>query len=254
MFRTMLGPLSSGILPRALTTFSLFMQPLIIRNLTQIVSEPETPTTANRGWGLTAAAGLVYTGLALSSAAYQHKTNRVAVMVRGTLVNIIYAQTLDLSITSLDESASVTLMSSNVERICEALLSIHTIWASPIEIGLAIWLLQGEIGLALFGPLVVTAAALTGPVILSKYMGKAQVNWIKRIQTRIDVTAKMLQGMKGVKMLGLTERVADIVSQLRMDEISKSLNMRKLFIDMLAFGYVKISFPFHQKSATFLLM
>jgi hypothetical protein len=56
-------------------------------------------------------------------------------MVRGSLVNAIYAQTLDLSVTSLDESAAVTLMSSDVERICDAILSIHNLcqvpWRSP---------------------------------------------------------------------------------------------------------------------------
>jgi ATP-binding cassette subfamily C (CFTR/MRP) protein 1 len=67
-------------------------------------------------------------------------------------------------------------------------------------------------------------------------MGKAQKIWMERIQTRIDATAKMLQSMKGVKTLGLNSKASTIVHQLRMDEIAKSLKMRKLFIIMLAFG------------------
>jgi ATP-binding cassette, subfamily C (CFTR/MRP), member 1 len=201
-----------------------------------LISEPDSPSASNRGWGLAAAFGLVNVGLAVTGGAYQHKANRLATMVRGSLVNAIYSQTLDLSITSLDESAAVTLMSSDVQRICDAIIPIHGIWASPIEIGLAIWLLQKEVGFALFGPLIVTLLAVAGPFLISGPMGKAQKIWMERIQTRIDATAKMLQSMKGVKMLGLNSTLSNIISQLRVDEIAKSLKMRKVFIFMLAFG------------------
>jgi hypothetical protein len=162
----------------------------------------------------------------------------MSTMVRGSLVNAIYAQTLDLSITSLDESAAVTLMPSDVQQICEAVRSIHNIWSSPLEIALAIWLLHKEIGLALLGPLVITAIAISGPFLISKYMGKAQKTWMEKIQTRIDTTAKMLQAMKGVKRLGLNSKMSSIIYQLRLDEIAKSLKMRRLFVIMIAFGNV----------------
>jgi ABC-type multidrug transport system fused ATPase/permease subunit len=157
-------------------------------------------------------------------------------MVRGALVNVIYKQTLDLSITALGETKAITLMSSDVERICQAILPIHSIWSSPLEIGLAIWLLQREVGLALLGPLIITTLAVSGPFLISGPMVKAQKVWMEKIQTRIDATAKMLQSMKGVKMLGLNSTLSSIVYQLRVDEIAKSLKMRKVFILMLAFG------------------
>lgn len=232
----MLGPFLAGVFPRLTLTFFRFMQPLLISSITHLVSEPDSTSATNRGWGLTAAFGLVYIGLAITGGAYQHKANRLATMVRGTLVTAIYSQTLDLSITSLDESAAVTLMSSDVERICESLLPIHNIWSGPLEIGLAIWLLQREIGLALFGPLVITAAAISGPFFLGPHMGAAQKIWIEGIQTRIDTTAKMLQAMKGVKMLGLSGRMSSIVRKLRGMEIEKSLRMRRLFVGMIGFG------------------
>jgi len=236
MLRTMLGPLATAVLPRLALTFFRFMQPLLISSITKLVNEPDSESATNRGWGLTAAFGLVYIGLAVTGGAYQHQANRMATMVRGSLVNAIYAQTLDLSVTSLDESAAVTLMSSDVERICEAILPIHSMWSSPLEIALAIWLLQKEIGLALLGPLFITAVAISGPFLVSRHIGKAQMVWIEKIQTRIDTTAKMLHAMKGVKMLGLSSKTSSIVSQLRLDEIAKSLKMRKLFVVMIAFG------------------
>ncbi|KFY64271.1 hypothetical protein V496_03372 [Pseudogymnoascus sp. VKM F-4515 (FW-2607)] len=234
--RMMLGPLAASVIPRLALTFFRFMQPLLINSITKLVSDPDSESATNRGWGLTAAFGLVYVGLAVAGGAYQHKANRMATMVRGSLVNAIYTQTLDLSVTSLDESAAVTLMSMDVERICTAILQIHSLWSSPLEITLAIWLLQKEIGVALLGPLFITVLAISGPFLISKKMGKAQKAWIESVQTRIDTTAKMLQAMKGVKMLGLNSKMSSIIYQLRLNEIAESLKMRKLFVVMLAFG------------------
>ncbi|KAH6707481.1 ABC transporter-like protein [Leptodontidium sp. MPI-SDFR-AT-0119] len=236
MFRTMLKPLAASVPPRLALTFFRFMQPLLIRRIIELVGEPDSESADNHGWGLTAAVGLVYIGLALTAGAYQHKANRMATMVRGSLVNAVYAQTLDLSVMSLNESAAVTLMSSDVERICEAIIPIHYMWSSPIEIALAIWLLSQEIGISLLGPLFVTALAIAGPLLISGRMGKAQKTWMERIQSRIDTTAKMLDSMKGIKMLGLSSKISSIVSQLRLDEMAKSLKMRKLMVVMIAFG------------------
>lgn len=236
MFRAMLGPLAASILPRLALTFFRFMQPLLINNITKLVSESDSESASNRGWGLTAAFGLVYVGLAVMDGAYQHKANRMTTMVRGSLVTAIYSQTLDLSVTSLDESAAVTLMSSDVERICEAIKSIHNMWSSPLEIALAIWLLQKQIGIALLGPLFITIIAVSGPFLISRHIGQAQMTWIAGIQTRIDTTAKMLNTMKGIKMLGLSSKISGIISQLRLNEVAKSLKMRKLFVVMIAFG------------------
>jgi len=212
------------------------MQPLLISNIIELVSESDSESSNDRGWSLTAAVGLVYIGLAVTGGAYQHKANRMTTMVRGALVNAIYSQTLDLSITNLDESAAVTLMSSDVDRICEAILSIHNMWSSPVEIALAIWFLQQYIGVALLGPLFITAIAITGPFLISKYIGKAQMAWMERIQSRIDTTAKVLNSMKGIKFLGISSNISSIVYKLRSNEIVASLKMRKLLIVMIAFG------------------
>ena len=157
-------------------------------------------------------------------------------MVRGALISAIYSHTLELSLPNLNQSAAVTLMSSDVERVCVALQPIHNLWASPIEIALATWLLQREIGIALLGPLFVTMVAVSGPFFMAKYMGAAQKIWMDKIQMRIDMSVKMLQSIKGIKMLGLGEKISNTIFQLRENETRNSLKMRRLFVVMIAFG------------------
>lgn len=80
-------------------------------------------------------------------------------MLRGVLVTAIFNKTTEISITALDNSAAVTLMSTDVERIVRGLREVNELWASVIQIMLATWLLQRQIGLACLAPVVVSACA-----------------------------------------------------------------------------------------------
>ena len=62
----MLLPLATAVVPRTAVIFLRFMQPLLIRQVAAWVSRPLSEFTTNEGWGLTAAAGLIYAGLAVS--------------------------------------------------------------------------------------------------------------------------------------------------------------------------------------------
>lgn len=74
----MLLPLAAAIVPRAIVIFLRFMQPLLIRQVAAWVSRPLTEFTTNEGWGLTAAAGLIYAGLAVSKAAVTARSLKFA--------------------------------------------------------------------------------------------------------------------------------------------------------------------------------
>jgi len=75
-------------------------------------------------------------------------------MIRGALVSLVCYHTLDLDATSSAGSDTLTLTSADAEKICMAFHSFHEIWASVIEVALAIWLLQRQIGLGCIGPAV----------------------------------------------------------------------------------------------------
>lgn len=75
-------------------------------------------------------------------------------MMRSGLISMIYDQTIDMTAADLTDSAAITLMGTDVERIVANLKNLHEAWASIIEVGIAIWLLEREIGVACFIPLV----------------------------------------------------------------------------------------------------
>ena len=73
---------------------------------------------------------------------------------RGSLVAVIYDKTLKLNTNDYTENAALTLMSTDVERIA---VSLQNIWASVVDVSIAIYLLQKQIGVACITPVLLAA-------------------------------------------------------------------------------------------------
>lgn len=76
-------------------------------------------------------------------------------MLRGSLVTAVFRKTTEISITALDNSAAVTLMSTDVDRVVRGLQQFHELWANVLQIGIATYLLEMQIGLACLAPIAV---------------------------------------------------------------------------------------------------
>jgi ATP-binding cassette subfamily C (CFTR/MRP) protein 1 len=73
---------------------------------------------------------------------------------------MIYDQTIGTTAGDLNDSAAITLMGTDVERIVANLKNMHEAWASIIELAVAIWLLEREVGVACLIPLVISLGIL----------------------------------------------------------------------------------------------
>jgi len=78
-------------------------------------------------------------------------------MIRGGLVALIFEKTLGIEEAKARDGDAVSLMSADIEGIEPGIELIHEIWASVIELGIALYLLQMQVGAACF--LVVIPAA-----------------------------------------------------------------------------------------------
>ena len=76
-------------------------------------------------------------------------------MVRAGLISMLYSKTTELKSVQLQDSAAITLMGTDVERIVVAFKSIHEVWASLLDIGIAIWLLERQIFVACVVPAII---------------------------------------------------------------------------------------------------
>ncbi|RKL49687.1 hypothetical protein BFJ72_g1144 [Fusarium proliferatum] len=212
------------ILPRlALLAFTI-CQPLILNRL--LVFLDDTSQSINIGYGIIAAYGLVYSGIALSQALYWHRNARSVTLLRGVLVSAVFSKATDLSITTTDDSAAVTLMSSDVDVIVRAVREIHEFWANIIQLAIATWLLSTHVGYAAAGPIIVSLVALIATVLVSPLARKYQISWLDKTQRRVGITSAMIGHIKSIKGSGLAQNLSDTILNLRADEIKASKPFR----------------------------
>lgn len=77
-------------------------------------------------------------------------------MLRSGLISAIYDRTLLLQSNKLRDAAAITLMGTDVERIVVNMKNFHESWASILEVGIAIWLLERQLWVACLVPLVIS--------------------------------------------------------------------------------------------------
>ena len=76
-------------------------------------------------------------------------------MLRGATVALIYNRTLSLQPGTYDESAAVTLQSSDVDAIVDGIDNINEIWSRLLEVVIGIFLLARQLGWVCVTPLVI---------------------------------------------------------------------------------------------------
>ncbi|KAH7486465.1 hypothetical protein FOMA001_g5636 [Fusarium oxysporum f. sp. matthiolae] len=207
---------AAGIIPRLLHSGFNFAQPFLIQSVIVLVSKKEMSVQISSG--LIGATVLIYLGLAISGAWHKHMSYQLVTMYRGGLVSLIFKKTLKLKTTSIKDSAPVTLMTADVETIVAAGASVHDMWANMLELPVGIYLLYRQ----------VVTTILSG--IISPAMEPATVKWNEAVQKRVGETSSMLNQMKGIKMMGLTDFFRKMVQGLRVKELKVSAKFRWLLV------------------------
>lgn len=147
--------LLSAFPPRLALIGFQFCQVFLLNRAIAFSQQPANANTTNEGYGLIGAYFIVYCGIAFTMAQYQHLTYRAITMARGGLISMLFAKSSFLEANKADSASSLTLMSADIERITNGWQTMHEIWASVIEIAIAIYLLERQLGVACTIPLAV---------------------------------------------------------------------------------------------------
>ena len=150
-------------------------------------------------------------------------------------MTLIYGQTIDLSITALDESAALTLMSTDVQTIVDSLRWGSEAYGAVFEVGLAIFVLYTQLGLAVLAPAIVALLSCVGAVYIAWITPTYQTAWNAAIQTRVSFTSTMLGSMRPVKLLGLSGIVGAMAQCLRVQEVRESYRLRVVMLFRVLF-------------------
>ncbi|TVY84375.1 ABC transporter FUM19 [Lachnellula suecica] len=238
LMRTLKVPLLLPIPPRLALLGFTFCQPFFIEKLLDHLSSLQIDP--NVGYGFIGASVLIYSGIAVSTALYWYFHHRMRTMGRSILVTEIYIKATETRIGTGDDSAALTLMSTDIERINNGFHRLHDIWASIIQCALASWMLYSKLGVAFVAPIGLTVVCFGGLVTLMKFTGDSQRAWMAGVQKRVGLTATVITSMKNLKMSGLSTAVNDFVQNLRVEELAAGSRFRKIQLVAAFLGFVPL--------------
>ncbi|KAJ5716375.1 hypothetical protein N7493_008286 [Penicillium malachiteum] len=224
-----------SVVPRIYLGVFTFCQPFLINATVNYMNEDITANNKQRGRGLIGAYILVYLGIAVSNSVYKRQLNLFSTMTRSGLISLIFTQTTRLKASDVADSAALTHMGTDTERIVSNLRnSIHEIWATVIEVGVAVWLLEKQLNAQCWQQLPSRAE-----------WDRLKASGLSGSKAEFSMTSNMLPDIKSVKMLGLSGVMYKAITKLRQAELETSKQFRKFLIVEIALSNVPSTFaPF----------
>ncbi|KAL2873350.1 hypothetical protein SGCOL_011492 [Colletotrichum sp. CLE4] len=176
-------------------------QPFMISTIMAYLASPvdHTEDQSNIGYGLIGAYGLVYISIA--------------------------------------EAAAVTLMSTDIERIVNGMSKIYESWSTLLQMAVALALLYRQLGVVIIIPLVLFLICAVGAGAFSGSAGAFQASWMAAIQKRVAVTSSVLGAPKGVKLSGFTDKMFQVIQDLRLREIASAAKFRTMLFVIVTLSY-----------------
>ncbi|PIA90546.1 ABC transporter C family member 8 [Cercospora beticola] len=215
------------VVPRLCLSALKLCQPLLIARITSLLREGLNDGNRNDANGLIAAAALIYVGVAVTTALYQRHLHRMITKIRGSVVSAVYGKTMRLDDAQLSDNAALTLVTADINRICGSLQTIDDLFATPIEIAVAIYLLERQIGVSCVAPVALAVGVSLLSFISSNTAIPMQKAWLAAVSARVAYTSSVLGAPKVFKMLGLTDYFIDKIQALRVHELAEYASYRK---------------------------
>lgn len=164
--------------------------------------------------------------------------SRLRVMVRGSLVGLVHENSLIAPSEANESSIPVTLVTTDVATLENAVETFYTTWACSIEVIIGTILLAKQVGWIWPVPHLITVCELflvslpseplnllitntSSPVCsrISAYVARnlkhRQREWNTATRERISMTSSVLSSAKTIKMLGMQEAVEQQLLTLR---------------------------------------
>ncbi|KAE8407397.1 multidrug resistance-associated protein [Aspergillus pseudonomiae] len=214
--------------PRICVVGFSIAQPFLVGKTVTILEQNDS-FSLDKGYSLIGATAIVFIGVAVCTACYQHLGYRVTTMLRGGLMAIVFQHLMNLPSGSVDESSAISLMGTDIEMLAEYFQStVCEIWANIIQLGLATWLLQTQVGAVCIAPIVVVIIFTVASLGMGNTVSARQQSWLQATEKRINFTTGILGSIQNIKFLGLTEIMGAMINALRVDELRVSKRFRRI--------------------------
>jgi ATP-binding cassette subfamily C (CFTR/MRP) protein 1 len=212
--------------PRLLLIGINFSQPFLLVRVVDLLGEPDTAEARNIGYGLIAATFLIFSARAILYVQYRQRFAQVLTLFRGACISLIYDQTLKIADGASSGGASVTLMSTDIQTCTDIFPMLNEIWASIIEVIVAIYLLSRQMGAFCVIPIIIYGLSTVVQGKIASGFATHVKNWNGMTQTRVSTTGTALTGMRSARISGIATSIKKLISDARDSEIKASIGYR----------------------------
>ncbi|KAI3328394.1 putative ABC transporter [Ustulina deusta] len=230
LFKCLQMPFLAAAIPRLFLIVFRYAQPSLIKQSIKFAMDSSVTSENHSGFWLIVSSLIIYVGLALSTAKYQHSLNRLKLMTRTALIGLIYNKTLELPSVAYDTGEATTLMSTDADGLEGIAEMVHEIWAQVLEVLIGIGLLANQIGWIWPLPLFLIYLCSHMSRFVAKHLQPRQKAWNVATQDRIAATSGMLASIKVIKMLGFQYDITRRIQTLRNTELYKASELRLVML------------------------
>ncbi|TVY42741.1 ABC transporter [Lachnellula subtilissima] len=223
-------PFLVAVVPRLFLIAFRYSQPTLIKRSIRYVLTYSAGAQSNRGYWLVVSAAIVYVGLAIATAVYQHCINRLKLLTKSALVGLIHDKTMKSPSIANDNGEATTLMSTDADSLDGIAEMVHEIWAQVVEVIIGIVLLSREVGWIWPLPLFLIYMCSHVSRFVAKQLHPRQKAWNNATQSRVAATSSMLSAMKTIKMLGFQQHLSNRIQELRKEELYAASKLRWLMV------------------------
>ncbi|KAJ5113968.1 hypothetical protein N7456_002502 [Penicillium angulare] len=214
--------------PRLCVVGFSIAQPFLIGRVVSVLEESDA-LSLKMSYGLVAATAIVFTGIAVFRASYEHLGYRAATMIRGGLMSLVFQHMMNQPLGSTDESRAMSLMGTDIEMLAEYFYSVACeTWANVLQLALATWLLETEVGAVCIAPIIVVIVFITSAFAMGNIVSGRQRDWLQATEKRITFTSSIMGSIRNVKFLGLSGIMSSRIEALRLDELKVSKRFRRV--------------------------
>ncbi|KAF3000471.1 hypothetical protein E8E14_000532 [Neopestalotiopsis sp. 37M] len=194
-------------------------QPLLISRVIASVGSDLSPfDNRNEAFRLILSAFAIYTGMAICNGMYERQVARLNCQIRMSLVGIIYSRCLTIEAGALDDSAAVTLMSSDAEDAANSAALFHQFWSEVLELCIGMYMLARELGVS------------KAVNFITENIVDRQIAFSEATQMRISTTKAVLDAMKNIKIMGLGKKMEAKIQATRVHEMKQFVAFYHLLV------------------------
>ncbi|TQW12261.1 poly(A)-binding protein-dependent poly(A) ribonuclease [Cordyceps javanica] len=143
-------------------------------------------------------------------------------------ITLLFDLSLLLSTSESDESAAISLISTDVPGTEELISLLYDSLAMILEVGFGVAVLSIFVGVASVFTIVTAIIVAVLSKRMAKQMGITRKLWNEHIEERVAATSNILTQIKDIKMTGLAPSMETYLNDLRVKEVGVSLRTRRI--------------------------